>query len=104
MYTNQKQIRVAFFEAFPDLPRRRHRYNWTQSDHPDPALDPALDPAARRQGDRYVVTPADVEAFRRDGYVHLPGVMSDEEMAEIEASTTGSCAARSRWRARTSTT
>ena len=31
-YTNQKQIRAAFFKAFPDLPRRRHRYSWTQSD------------------------------------------------------------------------
>ncbi len=43
------------------------------------------DPAARRQGDRYLVTEADREAFRRDGYVHLPGVMSDDEMADIEA-------------------
>lgn len=32
MYTTQKQIRAAFFAAFPDLPRRRHRYSWKQSD------------------------------------------------------------------------
>ncbi len=32
MYTNQKQIRVAFFEAFPDLPRRRYRYSWRRND------------------------------------------------------------------------
>jgi coproporphyrinogen III oxidase len=31
-YTNQKQIRQAFWEAFPDLPRKRHRYSWTQND------------------------------------------------------------------------
>jgi len=31
-YTNQKQIRAAFWEAFPDLPRRRHRYSWNPSD------------------------------------------------------------------------
>lgn len=42
-------------------------------------------PDERRLGGRYVVTDADREAFRRDGYVHLPGVMSAEEMAEIEA-------------------
>lgn len=32
MYTNQKQIRAAFFEAFPDLPRRRYRYSWRHND------------------------------------------------------------------------
>jgi hypothetical protein len=32
MYTNQKQIRAAFWETFPDLPRRRHRYGWSRSD------------------------------------------------------------------------
>lgn len=31
-YTNQKQIRAAFWEAFPDLPRRRYRYSWNRSD------------------------------------------------------------------------
>jgi ectoine hydroxylase-related dioxygenase (phytanoyl-CoA dioxygenase family) len=45
--------------------------------------DPA--PGQRRQGATYVVTDADREAFRRDGYVHLRGVMSPEEMDEIEA-------------------
>jgi len=30
--TNQKQIRAAFWEAFPDLPRRRYRYSWNPSD------------------------------------------------------------------------
>ena len=29
---NQKQIRAAFWEAFPDLPRRRYRYSPTRSD------------------------------------------------------------------------
>lgn len=31
-YTNQKQIRAAFWQAHPDLPRRRYRYAWTQND------------------------------------------------------------------------
>ena len=44
-----------------------------------------MTPQERRQDGRYVVTDDDREAFRRDGYVHLPGVMSEEEMAEIEA-------------------
>lgn len=49
----------------------------------DPTVD--LSPEQRRQGSTYVVTDADREAFRRDGYVHLRGVMSPEEMDEIEA-------------------
>jgi ectoine hydroxylase-related dioxygenase (phytanoyl-CoA dioxygenase family) len=44
-----------------------------------------LTPEQRRQGSTYVVTDDDREAFRRDGYVHLPGVMSPAEMDEIEA-------------------
>ena len=44
----------------------------------------ALTPDQRRQGERYLVTDADVEAFRRDGYVHLAGVMSPTEMDDIE--------------------
>jgi hypothetical protein len=30
--TNQKQIRAACWEAFPDLPRRRYRYSPNRSD------------------------------------------------------------------------
>ena len=30
--TNHKQIRAAFWEAFPDLPRRRYRYSPNRSD------------------------------------------------------------------------
>lgn len=32
MYTSQKQIRAAFWLAFPDLPRRRYRYSPNRSD------------------------------------------------------------------------
>lgn len=32
MYTNQKQVREAFWQAFPDLPRRRYRYSLSRSD------------------------------------------------------------------------
>eukprot|EP00245_Coleochaete_scutata_P004544 TRINITY_DN17255_c0_g1_i1.p1 TRINITY_DN17255_c0_g1~~TRINITY_DN17255_c0_g1_i1.p1 ORF type:complete len:276 (-),score=52.82 TRINITY_DN17255_c0_g1_i1:693-1520(-) len=43
-----------------------------------------MDAACRRQGDRYEVTPEEVEHFQKKGYVHLKGVMSEEEMQEIE--------------------
>jgi len=43
-------------------------------------------PAAteRRQGPRYLVSAEEIERFRRDGYVHLTGVLSDDEVAAIE--------------------
>ena len=43
------------------------------------------DMTERRQGDQYVVTDEERAAFERDGYVHLRGVMSPEEMDDIEA-------------------
>ena len=46
------------------------------------AEDPGAD---RRRGDHYLVTAQEVAAFERDGYVHLVGVVSAEERAEIEA-------------------
>ena len=44
-----------------------------------------MNPAERRDGPRYHVTAEEQERFRRDGYVHLGGVLSDEELAEIAA-------------------
>ena len=38
--TNQKQIRAAFWEAFPDLPRRRYRYSPNRSDKTAPLVFP----------------------------------------------------------------
>ncbi len=38
----------------------------------------------RRQGPRYIVADEEQERFRRDGYVHLEGVLSDDELAQIE--------------------
>ncbi|MFM7524994.1 MAG: phytanoyl-CoA dioxygenase family protein, partial [Actinomycetota bacterium] len=38
----------------------------------------------RRRGDEYVVVPEELERFRRDGYVHLRGVMSESEMKVID--------------------
>jgi ectoine hydroxylase-related dioxygenase (phytanoyl-CoA dioxygenase family) len=38
---------------------------------------------ARRQGPRYLVSEAERAAFRRDGYVHLAGVLSHEELLPI---------------------
>lgn len=32
MMTNQAQIRAAFWEAHPNLPRRRYRYSWNPRD------------------------------------------------------------------------
>ncbi|MFM9082445.1 MAG: phytanoyl-CoA dioxygenase family protein [Actinomycetota bacterium] len=43
--------------------------------------DPGVE---RRRGDRYELSDAEIESFHRDGYVHLRGVMSADEMAEIE--------------------
>lgn len=44
------------------------------------------DPGAeRRQGGVYVVTDADRAAFARDGYVHLPAVLSAAELADVAA-------------------
>ena len=37
-----------------------------------------------RRGDEYIVSADELEAFRRDGYVHLRGVMSPQEMDSIE--------------------
>ena len=37
-----------------------------------------------RDGDAYIVSPAQIEAFERDGYVHIPGVLSESELLEIE--------------------
>ncbi len=36
------------------------------------------------EGDRYVVTAARRDAFRRDGWVHLPGVVTEEELCGLE--------------------
>lgn len=38
----------------------------------------------RRQGDDYRLDLEQVDAFVRDGYVHLPGVLSEQELALIE--------------------
>jgi ectoine hydroxylase-related dioxygenase (phytanoyl-CoA dioxygenase family) len=48
------------------------------------AGDTTDDGTARRRGDEYVVNDAEKEAFRRDGYVHLRGVLSEAEVVAIE--------------------
>jgi ectoine hydroxylase-related dioxygenase (phytanoyl-CoA dioxygenase family) len=40
---------------------------------------------SRRNGDHYRVLPEEIERFHRDGYVHLQGVLSEAEVAGIEA-------------------
>ena len=40
--------------------------------------------ASRRQGDHYEVSSEEIDRFRRDGYVHLEGVLGAEEIAEVE--------------------
>jgi hypothetical protein len=40
--------------------------------------------ADRRQGDEYKLEVGDVEAYKRDGYIRLPGLLSEEEVASIE--------------------
>lgn len=41
--------------------------------------------ASRRRGDHYLVSDADKQSFERDGFVHLRGVLSPAELAEIDA-------------------
>jgi phytanoyl-CoA hydroxylase len=41
--------------------------------------------SSRRNRDDYVVSDAEKVAFRRDGYVHLEGVLSEAELVGIEA-------------------
>ena len=48
-----------------------------------PADDAMID--GRRHGDRYRVSDDEIAAFHRDGYVHLRGVLSPEEVDDIEA-------------------
>ena len=38
----------------------------------------------RTDGDEYVVTPDEVAHFHGRGYVHLPGLLTEEEVAELE--------------------
>lgn len=38
----------------------------------------------RHSDGTYVVTAEEVEAFHRDGFVHLPGLLSEAEVAELE--------------------
>jgi len=40
--------------------------------------------SSHRDGERYVVSEVDRAKFARDGYVHLPAVLSEEEMRTIE--------------------
>ncbi|WP_040496428.1 phytanoyl-CoA dioxygenase family protein [Ilumatobacter nonamiensis] len=37
-----------------------------------------------RDGNRYVVTDAEKERFERDGYVHLAGVLTEDEVADLD--------------------
>jgi len=48
-------------------------------------MSPAPNPDPRRRGPVYRLTDEEKERFRRDGYVHLRGVLSDEELAGIAA-------------------
>lgn len=38
-----------------------------------------------RSGDDYAVTADEFARFEREGYVHLPGVLTDDELAELDA-------------------
>lgn len=37
-----------------------------------------------RRGDDYILTPAQIEAFKHNGYVHLKGVLSTNEVIDLE--------------------
>jgi ectoine hydroxylase-related dioxygenase (phytanoyl-CoA dioxygenase family) len=44
----------------------------------------AVDGSTRRMGDDYIVSAEELARFKRDGYVHLQGVMSETEMKVID--------------------
>jgi phytanoyl-CoA hydroxylase len=44
-----------------------------------------LEIMGRRSGDDYTVSVEELETFRRDGFVHLPGVLTNDEVDAIEA-------------------
>ena len=44
-----------------------------------------MEDRSRREGASYRVSQEEQERFRRDGYVHLAGVLSEDELLEIEA-------------------
>jgi len=48
-------------------------------------MTPTTDPDQRRDGAQYHVSEEERQRFHRDGYVHLAGVVSDEELAELSA-------------------
>lgn len=43
-----------------------------------------MEPSQRINGPRYLVLPEEQERFRQDGYVHLTGVVTSEELADLE--------------------
>lgn len=49
-----------------------------------PVTGRSSSPGGRLQGDTYRVSPEEREAFHREGYVHLAGVLTEAELAEIE--------------------
>ena len=52
---------------------------------PPRALSRAASSSTGARGDRYTIAPGVVEAFRRDGYVTLPGFLAEAELQPIEA-------------------
>lgn len=54
------------------------------STHSRSVLECVGDGADRREGNKYWVKKEEVEAFHRDGYLSLPGVVTEDEILEIE--------------------
>jgi hypothetical protein len=46
---------------------------------------PSGDGTARREGGAYRLEPSEIEAYQRDGYITLPGLLTEGEVAELEA-------------------
>ncbi|GLJ31976.1 hypothetical protein SUGI_0643660 [Cryptomeria japonica] len=40
--------------------------------------------ADRRKGEEYIITPEEKELYNQNGYVHLKGVLSEEELSDLE--------------------
>ncbi|TAH34469.1 MAG: phytanoyl-CoA dioxygenase family protein [Planctomycetota bacterium] len=48
-------------------------------------MTPLRSTPARRRGDAYEIMEADRRRFTEDGFVHLPGVLDEDELAAVEA-------------------
>ena len=73
--------------VFSPSPSLFHRAHSPLSPQPTPTTSPSTAPpltSLGRQGNEYLLSPAQIAEFHRNGYLALPGVLSDAELRELE--------------------